>query len=141
MNADSVIRKLQKIEKDPRIIWKAFDEYYGYGFFFDVLESQFGITPETHHQLIKRFDQEIAQYKNVATNQITSIAEKTQTEIERLRKEVEEKNLEISMIKQKNLVDIDRMKKDITDAMDVKCQGMLGAQFRKFDDEKAELYA
>lgn len=49
------------------------------------------------------------------------IAEKTQTEIDRLRKEVDEKNLEISMIKQKNLVDMERMKKDITEAMEVKC--------------------
>lgn len=85
------------IEKDPRIIWKSFDEYYGYGFFFDVLEYEFGITPETHHQLIQRFDQEIAQYKNVATTQITSIAEKNLNEIERLRKDLEDKSLEFSM--------------------------------------------
>ncbi len=140
MNADSVIRKLQKIEKDPRIIWKAFDEYYGYGFFFDVLEYEFGITPETHHNLVKRFDQEISHYKNIATNQISTIAEKTQSEIDRLRKELEDKNLEISMIKQKHLVDIDRMKRDITEAMEVKNQGQLAAQFRKFDEEKAELF-
>ena len=44
------------------------------------------------------------------------------------------------MIKQRHLVDIDRMKKDITEAMEVKCQGMLAAQFRKFDEEKAEFY-
>jgi hypothetical protein len=49
MNTDSVIRKLSMIEKDPKKIWKSFDDYYGYGFFFDVLESEFGITPETHH--------------------------------------------------------------------------------------------
>lgn len=59
MNADSVIRKLQKIEKNPSIIWKAFDEYYGYGFFFDVLEKEFGITPETHAELVERFNVEI----------------------------------------------------------------------------------
>ena len=99
MNADAVIKKLQKIEKDPRVIWKAFDEYYGYGFFFDVLEYEFGITPETHHKLVERFDQEISHYKSVATNHISSITEKTSNEIERLRKELEDKNLEISMIK------------------------------------------
>lgn len=101
MNADSVIRKLQKIEKDPRVIWKAFDEHYGYGFFFDVIEYQFGITPETHHRLIERFDYEIIQYKQVANSQITSIAEKTRNEIERLRKELDDKNFEISLLKQK----------------------------------------
>lgn len=66
MSAESVIRKLNMIEKDPRKIWKSFDEYYGYGFFFDVLEYEFGITPETHNQLISKFDQEISTYKNAA---------------------------------------------------------------------------
>ena len=127
MNADAVIRKLQKIEKDPRVIWKAFDEYYGYGFFFDVLEYEFGITPETHHKLIEKFDTEIAAYKNVANTHITSISEKTQNEIDRLRKELEDKNLEMSMIKQKHLVDMDRLKKDIAEAMEVKNQGQLAA--------------
>jgi hypothetical protein len=49
MSSETIIRKLKIIEKDPRKIWKAFDEYYGYGFFFDVLEHEFGITPETHN--------------------------------------------------------------------------------------------
>jgi len=38
-----------------------------------------------------------------------------------LRKEVEEKNFEVAMIKQKNLADLERMKADITAAMEVKC--------------------
>ena len=59
----------------------------------------------------------------MADTQISSIAEKTSSEIFRLRKELEEKNFEISMMKQKHLVDIDRMKRDVTEAMEVKNQG------------------
>jgi hypothetical protein len=49
------------------MIWKAFDEVFGYGFFFDVLESEFGITPETRDKLIERFDKEISKFKTAAS--------------------------------------------------------------------------
>jgi hypothetical protein len=52
MSADQVVRKLKIISKESREIWKAFDQHFGYGFFFDVLESEFGITPETRDKLI-----------------------------------------------------------------------------------------
>ena len=52
MSADQVVRKLKVICKESREIWKAFDSNFGYGFFFDVLESEFGITPETRDKLI-----------------------------------------------------------------------------------------
>jgi hypothetical protein len=70
MNADSVVHKLCFIEKDSKKIWKAFDEYYGYGFFFDVIESEFGITPETKTNLINRFNIEIENYKTEAERKI-----------------------------------------------------------------------
>jgi len=127
MSSDSVVRKLNFIEKDPYKIWKSFDENYGYGFFFDVLEKEFGITPETHNKLIERFDQEIENYKNVADSKISNISKKSREEIERLRKEVSEKNYEIGMLKQKHLGDLERMKKDVTEAMEVKCEGKLAA--------------
>ena len=35
---------------------------------------------------------------------------------------------------------MDRVKVNVTEAMEVKMQGKMGKQFRIFDDEKAELY-
>jgi hypothetical protein len=66
MSADQVVRKLKVICKESREIWKAFDSNFGYGFFFDVLESEFGITPETRDKLIQRFDAEINKFKQAA---------------------------------------------------------------------------
>jgi len=108
------------IVRDPRVIWKAFDQHYGYGFFFDVLEKEFGITPETRDNLISRFNTEINKFKTAANTQISSIAEKSSSELDRLRKDLDNKLLEISMMKQKHLVEIDRVKKDMGDAMEVK---------------------
>jgi hypothetical protein len=90
-----------------------------------VLEIEFGITPETRDNLIDRFDKEIHKFKSAASSQISSITEKTQVELERLRKEVEDKNLEINMIKQKHLVEIDRVKADLHEAMEVKSQALI----------------
>jgi hypothetical protein len=42
-----------------------------------VLEIEFGITPETRDKLIDRFDKEIHKFKSAASNQISSITEKT----------------------------------------------------------------
>lgn len=118
-----MVRKLSLINKEPRVIWKAFDKHYGYGFFFDVLETEFGITPDTRDNLISRFDSEIDKFKSAASNQISTIAEKTQSELDRLRKELDDRNFEISMLKQKHLVEIDRVKINIADAMELKLQG------------------
>ena len=87
-----------------------------------MLETEFGITPETRDTLIKRFNAEITKFKNAANSQISTITSKTHSELDRLRKELEERNLEISLLKSKHLIEIDRVKKDIEGAMEVKLQ-------------------
>ena len=53
------------------------------------------------------------------------MTEKTFGELERLRRELDDKNLEISMLKQKHLIELDRVKDNISEAMEVKMQGQL----------------
>lgn len=122
MSAEQVVQKLKIICKESCEIWRAFDQHYGYGFFFDVLEKEFGITPETRDTLIKRFNTEINKFKSAASTQISSITEKTHNELDRLRKELDERNLEISLLKSKHLIEIDRVKTDVAGAMEVKLQ-------------------
>jgi hypothetical protein len=71
----------------------------GYGFFFDVLETEFGITPDTRDKLIDRFDSEISKFKQAANTKLASMTEKTFTELEKLRRDLDDKNLELSMLK------------------------------------------
>lgn len=87
-----------------------------------MLEKEFGITPETRDTLIKRFNTEINKFKSAANTQISSITEKTHSELDRLRKELDERNLEISLLKSKHLIEIDRVKTDVAGAMEVKLQ-------------------
>ncbi len=104
-----------------------------------MLEKDFGITPETHHKLIERFDLEIKNYKQESDQKLSSISDKTQEELERLRKEIESRNFDIQMLKQKHLVDVERVKQECAEAMDIKYQGQIAQQFRKNDEEKQQL--
>lgn len=56
MKCESVIHKLSAIEENPDRIWAAFDTYYSPGFFYGQIELEFGITPDTHDQLVNQFD-------------------------------------------------------------------------------------
>lgn len=62
MNCESVIQKLFVIEKNATAIWKAFEQFYGRGFFNACIEQEYGITPETHNQLVEKFDQKVKEF-------------------------------------------------------------------------------
>ena len=66
MNANSVIHKLTFIETDSEPIWKAFENNYHKGFFYNMIEEEFGITPETHGKLVEKFDKKIYEYRESA---------------------------------------------------------------------------
>ena len=52
MNPDTVIRKLSLISWNSQEIWNACIKHYKKGFFNNPIEIEFGITPDTHDQLI-----------------------------------------------------------------------------------------
>ena len=59
MDSDSIIEKLSLIEGDPDILWNSIEKFYSKGFFYDCIERLFGITPETHNNLVLQFDDKI----------------------------------------------------------------------------------
>ena len=63
LSADFVVRKLEIIEKSPTPIWKAFEKYYGYGFFNKVIESEFGINPDTRKEIGFKIEEEIKELR------------------------------------------------------------------------------
>lgn len=50
------------------------------------------------------------------------MTEKTFSELDKLRRDIEDKNLEISMLKQRHIIEIDKVKENIGSAMEVKMQ-------------------
>ena len=45
LNALDICKKLAIVETDPKILWKAFEQVFGFGFFLPTIEEEFGITP------------------------------------------------------------------------------------------------
>ena len=70
MNSDSVIEKLRQIDVSSEKIWQAFDKHYNKGFFYPEIEKEFGITPQTHENLVAEFDRKVAIYRDSAESQI-----------------------------------------------------------------------
>lgn len=80
MNADAVIKKLSFICWDSQQIWDACTKHYKKGFFNNPIEIEFGITPDTHEQLIQRFDRKIKEFKVETKANIESIFKKFEAE-------------------------------------------------------------
>ena len=59
MNANDMVRKLSLIEDNPMAIWNCFKTHYGSGFFNYPIEREFGITPDSHHKMMAKFDRKI----------------------------------------------------------------------------------
>jgi hypothetical protein len=76
MNVNDIISKLTLVEDDPITIWDSIGKYYGKGFFNFPIERDFGITPESHARMIKKFDEKIVEYKELSDEQINEMSRK-----------------------------------------------------------------
>lgn len=85
MNASSVIQKLTLIETEPEVIWNAFATHYHKGFFYNMIEIEFGITPETHGKLVETFDNKLNDYRAKADEKLEEMGKKSDREIMRLK--------------------------------------------------------
>ena len=45
LNAWDIVKKLAIVEKEPKILWKALEGVFGFGYFHPTIEEEFGITP------------------------------------------------------------------------------------------------
>lgn len=63
MNCEEVIEKLWHIEQNSQRIWNAFSKIYKSGFFYGQIETEFGISPQSHDTLVSRFDGKVNEFK------------------------------------------------------------------------------
>ena len=94
MTVDGVISKLYRITSSAEAVWNAFATHYKRGFFYDQIEQEFGITPETHDKLVNSFDARIEEYRIEANKRVDEVTNKCEREIERLATIVREKEAE-----------------------------------------------
>lgn len=61
MNANDMVRKLFIVEKDPNVIWKAIENIFGFGFFYKIIEEEYGIKPN----FLEKFKKDLANEFNM----------------------------------------------------------------------------
>lgn len=81
MTVDNVISKLYHITSSAEAVWNAFATHYKRGFFYDQIEQEFGITPETHDKLVSSFDARIEEYRIEANKKVDEVTNKCEREI------------------------------------------------------------
>lgn len=67
LNANDIIRKLNIVEKNPSVIWKAIENHYGFGYFHKIIEEEYGITPDFQEKIKKDFATELNKSKADST--------------------------------------------------------------------------
>ena len=66
LNAHDIVKKLFIIEKEPKVLWKALEKVFGFGFFHSVIEEEFGITPAFKEQTTKQYNEELNKSRHEA---------------------------------------------------------------------------
>lgn len=92
MNCECMVEKVYVVEKDPFKVWEAVDKVYGFGFFNEVIQEEYGITPDFTSKIEDMFVDEINSLKHLQLERINSVVSKAQNEIKRLIGELKERN-------------------------------------------------
>lgn len=98
MKAINLTKKLAIVESDPKVVWNALEEVFGFGFFNPTIEEEFGITPAFKEQMTKQFNDELSKARNEANTKVNKLSGSIKNEIESFRKIIGRKNQEISQI-------------------------------------------
>jgi hypothetical protein len=98
MNALAMTRKLSIVERDPKVIWDALEQSFGFGYFNAIIEKEFGITPEFKEFIHKQFNDELNKTRTEMLSKIKKIGSSMKNEMDTFRNVINRKNLEISVI-------------------------------------------
>ncbi|CDW88802.1 UNKNOWN [Stylonychia lemnae] len=98
LNAFSITKKLAIVEKDPKILWKALEDVFGFGFFHPTIEEEFGITPAFKEQITKQFNEELNKARHESQSKVSKFAGSVKNELELFRRIIGRKNQEISLV-------------------------------------------
>lgn len=81
-SADSLVFKMSLIEQNPRIIWRAIEDYYGVNFFKKIIEIDYGVNDE---EVKKRLKDKIKKFQNQARKELDRLGTDFAKENQRMK--------------------------------------------------------
>ncbi len=140
MNPKILIKKLSLLTQNAREIWDSFDEFYGHGFFQEVIEQEYALNPTFHSSIEKQYNERIADLQKQANLQISTLNEKYSKEINFLKGELVKKSNELLDSRQKREQEVAKISQMLQETEMVKFKEKENIVYAKFDEEKTELY-
>lgn len=139
MGTESILRKLSIIENNPFIVWKAIEQYFGSGFFNDVILREYDIQTETTNEMTSEINYQLKEYQRKAKEHISSISKQTQIELALLRKHLMDKEKEIQELKSKAEEIGERVRTEERIETDLKLKEQEMMLKEKFELEKEQI--
>jgi predicted DNA-binding protein YlxM (UPF0122 family) len=99
MNEEHLIKRLSLVEADPQRIWNRMHQYYGEDFFLNIIEDEYGISPESNDQLLEKVEKQLHDLQKNSEDRILDLKREYEKEIDRLKKDLRERNMELSGVK------------------------------------------
>lgn len=66
MGTESILRKLSIIENNPFVVWKSIEQYFGSGFFNDVILREYDIQTESSNEITTEMNYQLKEYQRKA---------------------------------------------------------------------------
>ena len=140
MNADDIIYKLSIVENQSQPIWEAVTKHYGSGFFNKMIEKEFGINPDSHEEIGNRFGQEVSSIRIKANDSFNQLSSEMKVHIEGLKTRLRQKHTEWLSLKEEVEEEVKKISEDIQEKWDQKMIELRAIDFKKYDEEKWDLF-
>jgi hypothetical protein len=98
LNAQAIVHKLAIIEKDAKVIWKALEDEYGFGYFRKVIEENYGLF-EDLEKLKNGIMLSIMQERSETITKIDRVSKEARLEITKREFQIQDKNTEIANVR------------------------------------------
>eukprot|EP00347_Sterkiella_histriomuscorum_P018385 403345701 len=139
LNAFDISKKLAIVEKDPKILWKALESVFGFGFFHPTIEEEFGITPAFKEQITKQYNEELNKARYETQAKVNKFANSVKNELDIFRRIIGKKNQELSLTHTQQSNKFDNTLNEAKLLMEFAYQNQLEIQTRHLRDKCGKL--
>ncbi|CDW87972.1 UNKNOWN [Stylonychia lemnae] len=140
MNAEHLISRLYRIQKDPQLIWNVLHQFYGDDYFIELIEDEYGISPQSYEKLQEQMIESINEFQEQSKFKIKELKDHYVIQIQHLRKELQTKNEEIGKLNREVTQVIAKTKKETEEELEELFKQKEINLFNRYDNEKQELY-
>jgi low affinity Fe/Cu permease len=106
-----------------------------------MIEKEFGINPDTHEEIGNKFGQEVNNLRETSNEKFSQFVAEAKEQIDHIQTSLRQKRTEYLALKEEFEDEIEKIRKALEEKSQQHIEQIKGADFKRYDEEKAELYA